>query len=270
MKVPDDRPVAPEASDALIAEMDDSKAFVDKIAETSGTPPPEVTLQSQVDAIRQAEITAKEQQQQGPDLFEQSTKQFPEQAQDWARQHKSILMSPGGNTAIGTAHYNAIAAGHEAYSPSYFQYIEINSGMRPAPGEPSQAHLSLEERDQIDQQYPGVEMAERERLYAKAKLDAGYSEPAPQPQQRHSYHRPSETTRVPVSAPVSREVPSYSGGQAPMRVTLTPAQREIARNCRPDLSPREAEALYARNCMRLNQAKREGFYSEEAEQNRGR
>jgi hypothetical protein len=46
------------------------------------------------------------------------------------------------------------------------------------------------------------------------------------------------------------------------RITLTPAQREIARISMPHLSPVEAEKAYARGLARLAEEKRNGNYQD--------
>lgn len=80
--------------------------------------------------------------------------------------------------------------------------------------------------------------------------------PAPPPPQRRS---------IPMSAPVSRDVPSMSGGRVSDSNTLSPKEREIARLSRRDLPPGEAELLYLRNRKKLNRMKADGSYSERRE-----
>jgi hypothetical protein len=50
---------------------------------------------------------------------------------------------------------------------------------------------------------------------------------------------------VPISAPVSRNIPSASGSTVPMRITLSPEERDMARRSYQDLPPEAAERLYS-------------------------
>jgi hypothetical protein len=74
---------------------------------------------------------------------------------------------------------------------------------------------------------------------------------------------PDPPRRTPVSAPVSRDIPSPSTGRSvPSKVTLTPDEREAARFSFPDTEPGEAERLYAQQKLRLMQEKANGRYNE--------
>jgi len=87
--------------------------------------------------------------------------------------------------------------------------------------------------------------AQREQIN---KTLAAALEPPPAPPRRNS---------LPMTAPVSRSVPSLSTGRStPTRVTLNPEEREAAR-----LSG-VSETVYAAGKLRLQQAKREGRYQE--------
>lgn len=67
---------------------------------------------------------------------------------------------------------------------------------------------------------------------------------------------PAMERRIPVSAPVSRDVPSGNFDGLPSKVTLSPAEREHARLAGI------SELVYAQNKLRLMQLKKSGFYSE--------
>lgn len=90
------------------------------------------------------------------------------------------------------------------------------------------------------------------------------SEPQPQPQpQRRS---------IPMSAPVSRDVPTASGQrQSDNKMTLTAEERQTARLSIPDthglppLSNAQKELIYAKNKQKLNAMKANGTYSERKE-----
>lgn len=78
-------------------------------------------------------------------------------------------------------------------------------------------------------------------------------EPAPQPQRRS----------IPMTAPVSRDVPSATGQRAPStKITLTAEQRQIARTSftAPDLTNEQKELMYARNLQKLQRDRANGSY----------
>jgi hypothetical protein len=49
---------------------------------------------------------------------------------------------------------------------------------------------------------------------------------------------------MPISAPPSRNIPSASGGSVPLRITLSPEERDVARRAYASLPPADAERLY--------------------------
>lgn len=81
----------------------------------------------------------------------------------------------------------------------------------------------------------------------------------PQQQQRRS---------MPVSAPVSRDVPSANGTRQTNSVTLSPEERLIARNSftATDMTNAQKEALYAANKRKLAAMKANGSYRQTTEQ----
>lgn len=83
-------------------------------------------------------------------------------------------------------------------------------------------------------------------------------EPEPKPKQRS----------IPMTAPVSRDVPNASGvRQEKTRITLTEQERYIARNSytAPDMSNAQKEYAYAKNKQKLLAMKANGTYSERRE-----
>ncbi|MET4384374.1 hypothetical protein ABIB73_000109 [Bradyrhizobium sp. F1.4.3] len=81
---------------------------------------------------------------------------------------------------------------------------------------------------------------------------------------------PTEPTprapRMPMTAPVSRDVPTASGRRraSPSQITLSPEERLIARNSfsAPGMTDDERERLYATNKARLQRERAEGRYPE--------
>jgi hypothetical protein len=67
---------------------------------------------------------------------------------------------------------------------------------------------------------------------------------------------------MPISAPVSRTIPSASGGSVPMRITLSPEERDMARKSYSDLPPEAAERLYSDMKRRMLIARANGTLNE--------
>lgn len=99
------------------------------------------------------------------------------------------------------------------------------------------------------------------------KSGSGSPQPAPEPSPQPQPPRRS----IPMSAPVSREVPNTSGQRQSRTMTLTPKEVEIARLSIPDtlglpkMSNAEKELTYARNKAKLAAMKANGSYSERRE-----
>lgn len=83
--------------------------------------------------------------------------------------------------------------------------------------------------------------------------------PEPEPQAQPQPQRRS----IPMTAPVSRDVPTASGQrQASSKVTLTAEERQIARTSftAPDMTNEQKELAYARNKQRLQKMRSNGEY----------
>lgn len=91
--------------------------------------------------------------------------------------------------------------------------------------------------------------------FKAAPAAAPQPEPQPQPQpQRRS---------IPMTAPVSRDVPTATGQRQPSsKVTLTAEERQIARTSftAPDMTNEQKELAYARNKQKLQQMRANGGY----------
>lgn len=118
------------------------------------------------------------------------------------------------------------------------------------------AHLYLTKAKKIEpfsQAY--FEALDNEFGFKAAPAAAPQPEPQPQPQpQRRS---------IPMTAPVSRDVPTPSGQrQASSKITLTAEERQIARTSftAPDMTNEQKELAYARNKQRLQQMRANGSY----------
>lgn len=83
-------------------------------------------------------------------------------------------------------------------------------------------------------------------------------EPTPQPQRRS----------MPVSAPVSREVPTTSGVRQETKMNLSPEERLIARTSfSSDMTDAQKEYLYAQNKKKLRDMRANGQYRATTEEN---
>src|SRR5882672_3092225 len=91
--------------------------------------------------------------------------------------------------------------------------------------------------------------------------------PAAQQQEPPIQQQPQRRT-MPVTAPVSRDVPNTSGQRSTNRITLTPEQREIARKSftASDMTDEQKERLYAMNLQKLHRMRANGEYRQTTEQ----
>jgi hypothetical protein len=145
---------------------------------------------------------------------------LPPLAEAWLVKHPQFVFDPRLNAKVQALHWDVLDEGHEAYGPEYF--LELDRRLGTGGAVPMPASAEVERR-------PTPSMN---------------TEPADQP------------ARV-VSAPVSRETPSWSGGKGTgrsSRVTLTPAMKEAARIAGV------SEEDYARGLMRLAEEKERGNY----------
>lgn len=56
--------------------------------------------------------------------------QVPDKAKDWLRSHTEFITDQRKNAKITAAHWDVVEAGHAAYSPSYFEDLEVRLGLR--------------------------------------------------------------------------------------------------------------------------------------------
>jgi hypothetical protein len=144
------------------------------------------------------------------------------------RRNAWLEATPGAKeniAALNILHQHAIQSGFADTSPEYFSFLEnqLATLQRPAPA----ASLINEMQQRVAQV---------------------------QPQEQPKATRPRA---VPVSAPVSREVPSAGGGfRTPSRITLTLEQREAAK------MSGVSETEYAKQLLRLRELQASGEYSD--------
>lgn len=164
-----------------------------------------------------------EAQPAAPSAFEQYVAGFTPAAQAWLRAHPECVPAQVGgnakkNAAMMKGHYAAIEDGLTPNSAEYFQKIEETAGYRQPVS--AAANITLVGGDEG----PTAEPA-----------------PKPKPQQRAQ-----------PAAPVSRDPPAANGQPRTTRsVTLTRDQQEAAKISFPQLSTKDANAMYARNLVEL-------------------
>jgi hypothetical protein len=135
------------------------------------------------------------------DPFENAIAALPEPAKVWLRGHREFMTDARKNAKIQSLHWEAQDAGHAAYSPGYFEFIEVGTGLRRAPAveddddqpeprrapvsapvsrdppspttgrtTPQRVTLTAEERDIARSSMPNTDPGEAERIYAQNKL----------------------------------------------------------------------------------------------------
>jgi hypothetical protein len=157
---------------------------------------------------------------------------IPESAKAWLAAHPEYLSDASKNQRIGQLHQEAMdLGGHEAFSPSYYEYIERAEGLRPQQAE---APPAPKREPTVRHMPPPPQLATEIRPADK---------PVP----------PARIGPV-VSAPPVRESVSLSNGRpSPGRIHLSPAEREIAR------MSGISEADYARGKQRMEERRRNGL-----------
>lgn len=134
------------------------------------------------------------------DPFEANIANLPDPAKTWLRGHREYMMDTRKNAKIQAAHWDVLDEGHKAYSPDYFESLEVKLGLRqaktedddpppetrsrtvsapvtrevpsPTTGRPTsnRVTLSAEEREIARSSMPHLAPGEAERLYAQNKL----------------------------------------------------------------------------------------------------
>jgi len=122
---------------------------------------------------------------------------------------------------------------------------------------PPMAEPSIERMaERLDHEASAIHSAMRVADATPVVLAANLPAPEPPMPARRS---------LPISAPVSREIPNQAGQRispTDTRITLNPAEREIARSSYHWLPKDQAENLYARQKQKLAAMRKAGTYSE--------
>jgi hypothetical protein len=219
-----------------------------------------------LDDIRRAEALQQQYQQpQQPRTLGQAIDTDPQLTgpqKQFLRQHPEVLSDPRALLFYVNA---ARSRGIQDDTPEFFQSILDGFAREYERGVEHAKHLaSTMARPQAAEEADRVK-AEEVISHAQAMLPDVPIPPAETPAMAPLA---SESRRsVPVSAPVSRDVPT-SGGlrEASVDTRLTAEERDVARRSYHYLPPAEAEKLYWQMREKLRRARRDGTYRQTTEQ----
>lgn len=162
--------------------------------------------------------------------FEQQIAGLPPTAQTWLRNHPEFMTDAVKNQEIQSAHnYLVNRKKVAAFSDAYFEALDQEFGFNAGPQTVS------------------------------VTSGSGGAGAAPQPQRRS----------MPMTAPVSREVPTAQGTRQKNSMRLTEEERQAARLAIPDrpdlpkLTNAQKEYMYAKNKAKFEAMKANGTYSEQ-------
>ncbi len=265
-----------------------------RMAERIDVPPPS-DIDSAIDEARDQSVTLDrhttpdlDTRDDGGDLDTTLRKMgMPELAVHWLKANPEYLYDPERNEIIQAMHHDLVAEGFEGYSGEYF--VEMDRRLHGAGAVPGMSADDVVEAiehqrdrlgeitDQLNALGPNsdpdrlgaLEQQLNEHQRELAGLQ-GHLDALPTPETtavdralaeaRGARAKPVHVelaSRPPVSAPPSRETPSWSNGSPSSRssrITLTPQQKEAARIAGI------SEEDYARGLTRLAQEKSKGHY----------
>jgi hypothetical protein len=177
-----------------------------------------------------------------------------------------ILMRPDIAPIASRVYQNAIASGVEDDSEELEKFI-LDRTAQDLAARRKLAEGSARHRAEAERLRHEVEELDREAGGFQSEEDQ--EEPAPEPERAPSRAPVSGAarTRMSVSAPVSRDAPSVSTGRAQSlgnRITLSPAEREIARNSftDPTMTDADRERSYAMQKLKMLAARANGTLNE--------
>jgi hypothetical protein len=118
----------------------------------------------------------------------------------------------------------------------------------------------LRRQRELRERMPAPEPEHRKRLAAELEAEVAQMDGvAPTSATKQAPQR-----SMPISAPVSRAMPSLTSGAMPMRITLSPEQIQVARSAysAPDMTNAEKEKAYALNLMKMERMRKAGTLNE--------
>jgi hypothetical protein len=172
---------------------------------------------AQQQAANHPRLAAEPQQQPPADRMEQAIAAMPERVKRWFRAHPEYLVEPEKAAHIQYCHHVAARETGEQFTDPYFDRMEQMLGWQQQP--PAQPKPAPTQEHKVNGHAPVSAPAEPPR----------HSAPVRQQQQRSG---------PPVSAPPTRDVPSFASGRpTTRRAPLTETELQIAKNS--GISPEE-------------------------------
>jgi hypothetical protein len=148
-------------------------------------------------------------------------------------------------------------------------YLEaLAAGLRPDTDENENFVLektseALRRQRQMREAMPAPDHEHRVRLADELEREVAQQMDEPAPTSAPTKAPPPQRS-MPISAPVSRAMPSMTSGAMPTRITLNPEQIMVARNSftDPSLTDAQKEKMYAMNLMKMMQMRKAGTLNE--------
>lgn len=227
-------------------------ALSEEVQETAESP-----LIAQIAAAQRAEELQRQRAQQQPQTLEQYIDNLPDLSphkRGFLKRYP-VMLNPEVSPVMAKHYQAGLRSGLRDDTPELDQFLLVNV-TRDLQHREQLAAAHAPPTQEAAQAYDAGETTaddlarEAEALYAEHHADAPTATPTP----RRS---------IPVSAPVSRDVPSASGGRASSQNnTLSRDEREIARVSFPHLPARQAEFEYLKNRKRMHEMKANGYWDE--------
>lgn len=118
--------VAARAAQDLQAELD-AQERLSKAASTLGR------LEDGKQAFEARKESVKKEPPKQDDPFEAQISQLPDTAKNWLRNHRDYITDRRKNAKIQALHWDVMDEGHQQFSPSYFESLEVHLGLKEKP-----------------------------------------------------------------------------------------------------------------------------------------
>lgn len=243
-------------------------------APESPTPPPPPAdhdaLARALAATRRAEEIQRQSHQQNAVERVIGSMPVPDTAKDWLRRNPQYVTDPRQNAALSAAHFATIEAmggdNDKIGSPEYLAALEQNiAGYWQHQRAAEQQHENVEELSHASREAARIDRAVENLEHDAAQYRQEMTPPPPAAAPLAPAAPPvppivSERKGVPVSAPVSRDIPMPSGQRTSesSKITLTAEERDMAHKSMNWLPPHEAEVAYAINKQKMQRMKANG------------
>ena len=235
-------------------------------APASASPPGGSPLIAQLAAQRHAEELQRQRAQQPaqpePVTLEQHIGRMPisEHKKTFLRQHPEMLRTE--LAPVMAKHYTeGLRSGLQDDSTELDQHILDNVAREV---DQLRALTSVTDANRQDYEHDRASkwvdrQIEQEQERQRAQMTNAQKELLEAQQRRASAPPPSIKRNIPMSAPVSRDVPT-AGGQSSSRTTLSAEERDVAHRSYRHMTPQQAEWTYAQQKKRLAAMRADGSY----------